>query len=78
MEKSWMIFTLRDFDPSLFLVHVGANDLSWKDTQEVMTDRIIKTVEFLIREKKNNVVVFNIAPRGNICSDKAKEFNEIL
>ena len=52
MEKSWMIFTLRDFDPSLFLVHVGANDLSRKDTQEVMTDRIIKTVEFLIREKK--------------------------
>ena len=52
MEKSWMIFTLRDFDPSLFLVHVGANDLSWKDTQEVMTDRIIKTVEFLIREEK--------------------------
>ena len=43
-----------------------------------MTDRIIKTVEFLIREKKKNVVVFNIAPRGNICSDKAKEFNEIL
>ena len=35
--------TKREFDPSLYLLHVGTNDLSLEDTPETISKRIIAT-----------------------------------
>ena len=65
--------TKRDFNPDLYIIHVGTNDLSLDGTPEVISSRIIDTAKSLMTEK-NKVVISNIAPRG----DKYKEKGEIL
>ena len=65
--------TKRDFNPDLYIIHVGTNDLSLDDTPEVISSRIIDTAKSLMTEK-NKVVISNIVPRG----DKYKEKGEIL
>ena len=45
----------RDFNPNLFILHVGTNDLSLDGTPEVISSRIIDTAESLmIKKTKNN------------------------
>ena len=65
--------TKRDFNPDLYIIHVGTNDLSLDDTPEVISSRIIGTAKSVMTEK-NKVVISNIVPRG----DKYKEKGEIL
>ena len=65
--------TKRDFNPDLYIIHIGTNDLSLDDTPEVISSRIIDTAKSLMTEK-NKVVISNIVPRG----DKYKEKGEIL
>ena len=65
--------TKRDFNPDLYIIHVGTNDLSLDDTPEVISSRIIDTAKSLMTEK-SKVVISNIVPRG----DKYKEKEEIL
>ena len=65
--------TKRDFNPYLYISHVGANDLSLDDTPEVISSRIVDTAKSLMTEK-NKLVISNTASRG----DKYKEKGEIL
>ena len=65
--------TKRDFNPDLYIIHVGTNDLSLDDTPEVISTRIMDTAKSLMTEK-NKVVISNIVPRR----DKYKEKGEIL
>ena len=44
--------TKRDFNPSLYILHVGNNDLSLEDTLEAISKRIIATATSL----KNNIM----------------------
>ena len=44
--------TKRDFNPDLYILHVGTNDLSLDDTPEVISSRIIDTAKSLMTEKK--------------------------
>ena len=45
-----------DFDPSLYLLHVGTNDVSLEDTPEAISKWIIATAESLKKEH-NEVVI---------------------
>ena len=54
-----------DFDPSLFLVHIGTNDSSREDAPKVIADQIIKTAEALKRDKSNVAI--------SICSSRRRE-----
>ena len=45
----------RDFDTSLYLLHVGTNDVSLEDTPEAISKRIFANAESL--EKEHNDVV---------------------
>ena len=65
--------TKRDFNPDLYILHVGTNDLSLNDTPEVIPSHIIDTAISMVTEK-TKIIVSNIFPR----SDKYKEKGEIL
>ena len=52
----------REFDPSLYLLHVGTNDLLLEDTLEVISKRITATAESLKKEH-NEVAISNIVVR---------------
>ena len=65
--------TKRDFNPDLYILHVGTNDLSLNDIPEVIPSHIIDTAISMVTEK-TKIIVSNIFPR----SDKYKEKGEIL
>ena len=48
--------TKRDFEPSLYLLHVGNNDLLLEETPKAMSERIIATAENLKKER-NEVAI---------------------
>ena len=49
--------TKRDFDLSLYILHVGTNDLALEDIPEAKFKRIIATAENLKKEH-NKVVIY--------------------
>ena len=65
--------TKRDFNPDLYILHVGKNDLSLDDRPEVISSRIIDIAKSLMTEK-NKIFISNIIPKG----DKYKEKGDIL
>ena len=69
--------TKRDFDPLLYLLHVGTNDLSLEDTPEAISKRIIATAESLKKER-NEVAISNTVPLGDHLKEKGKALNNIL
>ena len=69
--------TKRDFDPSLYLLHVGINDFSPEDTPEAICKRIIETAESLKKEH-NEVAISNIVARGDHLKEKGKTLSNIL
>ena len=60
--------TKREFNPELYILHVGTNDLLLDDTSEVRSSHIIDTTKSLMREKIK-IIISNNVPRG----DKYKE-----
>ena len=69
--------TKRDFDPFLYILHDGTNDLWLEVTLEAISKRIIATAESLIKEH-NEVVISNIAARGDDLKEKGKTLGNIL
>ena len=63
--------TKRDFDPSLYILYVGTNDLSLEDIPEAISKRIIATVESLKKEP-NEVAISNIVASGDDLEEKGK------
>ena len=63
--------TKREFDPSLYLLHVGTNDLLLEDTPEVISKRITATAESLKKEH-NEVAISNIVARWDDLKEKGK------
>ena len=61
--------TKRDFNPDLYILHVGTNDISLDDTPEIISSRIIDTAKSLMIEK-NKIIISNIVPRGDKCKEK--------
>ena len=56
--------TKRDFVPSLYLLHVGTNDLLLEDTPKAISKRIIATPESL-KEEHDEVAISDIVARGD-------------
>ena len=65
--------TKRDFNPNLYILHVGTNDLSLDEMPKVISSGIIDTAKSLMTQI-NKMVISNIVARG----DKCKEKGEIL
>ena len=69
--------TKRDFDPNIFILHVGTNNLSTNDLPEMIADKIVETTESL-KTQDNNVVLSAIVPRGDKLNEKAEKVNKLL
>ena len=65
--------TKRDFNPDLYILHVGTNDFSLDERPEVISSRIIDTAKSPMTEK-TKMIISNIVPTG----EKYKEKGEIL
>ena len=66
-----------DFDPSLYLLHVGTIDLLLEDTPEAISKRIIATAESLKKEH-DEVAISDIVARGDDLKEKGKTLSNIL
>ena len=69
--------TKRDFDPNIYILHVGINNLSINDSPEMTVDKIVETAESL-KTEDNNVILSAIVPRGDKLNEKAEEVNNLL
>ena len=65
--------TKRDFNPDLYILHVGTNDFSLDERPEVISSRIIDTAKSPMTEK-TKMIISNIVPTG----EKYKENGEML
>ena len=63
----------REFNPDLYILHVGINNLSLHDTPEMISSDITDTAKCRMTEK-NKIIISNIVPNRN----KYKEKGEIL
>ena len=69
--------TNRNFDPSIYILHVGTNNLSTNDSPGMIVDKIVETAESL-KTEDNNVILSAIVPRGDKLNEKAEEVNNLL
>ena len=61
--------TKREFNPELYILHAGTNDLSLDDTSEVRSSHIIDTAKSLMTEKIK-IIISNNVPGGNKYKEK--------
>ena len=71
--KNYTISIKSEFNPDLYISHVGTNDLSLDNTLEMISNHIIDTAKSLLTEKMK-IIFSNIVPRES----KYKEKGEIL
>ena len=71
--KNYTISIKSEFNPDLYISHVGTNDLSLDNTLEMISNHIIDTAKSLLTEKMK-IIFSNIVPRER----KYKEKGEIL
>ena len=71
--KNYTISIKSEFNPDLYIQHVGTNDLSLDNTLEMISNHIIDTAKSLLTEKMK-IIFSNIVPRES----KYKEKGEIL
>ena len=69
--------TKRDFDPGIYILHVGTNDLTLDDTPEEINEHIINIATSL-KTENNTVVISNVALRGDSKKEKAEAVNKLL
>ena len=69
--------TKRDFDPGIYILHVGTNYLTLEDTPEEITEQIVNIVTSL-KIENNSVVISNIVPRGDSKKEKVEAVNKLL
>ena len=69
--------TKRDFDPGIYILHVGTNDLSLDDTLEEITEHLINIATSL-KTENNTVVISNAVPRGDSNTEKTEAVNKLV
>ena len=69
--------TKRDFNPNIFILHAGTNNLSTNDSPEMIPDKIVETAKS-IKKEDNSVVYSAIVPRGDKLNEKAEKVNSLL
>ena len=60
--KNYTISIKSEFNPDLYISHVGTNDLSLDNTLEMISNHIIDTAKSLLTEKMK-IIFSNIVPR---------------
>ena len=69
--------TKRNFQPNVYISHVGTNDLPTGMTAEEISDEII-TFSKDLKSENNEVVVPGIVPCGDSYKEKAEAVNKFL
>ena len=69
--------TLRDFDPGLFIIHVGTNDLPLNKTSNEIAEEIVNLAES-VKKTSSNILISDIVTREDGYKTKADEVNKIL
>ena len=69
--------TQRNFQPNVYISHVGTNDLPTDMTPEEISKKII-TFSKHLKSEDNEVVVSGIVPRGDSYKEKAEAVNKVL
>ena len=69
--------TKNDFNPFIYVLHVGTNDLTLSDTPEQIAEHIFDIVNSL-KTESNTVIVSNIVPRGDKNKEKAEKAIQIV
>ena len=69
--------TLRDFNPGLFIIHVGTNDLSLNKTSNEVAEEIVSLAES-VKKPSSNIVVSDIVTHEDGYKTKVDEVNKIL
>ena len=69
--------TQRNFQPNVYISHVGTNDLPTDMTPEEISEKII-TFSKHLKSEDNEVVVSGIVPRGDYYKEKAEAVNKVL
>ena len=69
--------TLRDFNPGLFIIHVGTNDLPLNKTNNERAEEIVNLAES-VKKISTNTVISDIVTREDDYKTKANEGNKIL
>ena len=69
--------TKREFDPGIYILHVGTNDLTLNDTPKEITEHIVNIAPSL-KTENNTVEISNIVQRGDSKKEKAEAVNKLL
>ena len=69
--------TQRNFQPNVYISHVGTNDLPTDITPEEISEKII-TFSKHLKSEDNEVVVSGIVPRGDYYKEKAEAVSKVL
>ena len=69
--------TLRDFNPGLFIIHVGTNDLPLNKTSNEIAEEIVNLAES-VKKPSSSTVISDIVTREDGYKTTADEVNKIL
>ena len=69
--------TLRDFNPGLFIIHVGTNDLPLNKNSNEIAEEIVNLAES-VKKPSSSIVISDIVTREDGYKTKADEVNKIL
>ena len=69
--------TLRDFNPGLFIIHVGTNDLPLNKTSDETAEEIVNLAES-VKKTSSNIAISDIVTGEDGYKTKADEVNKIL
>ena len=69
--------TLRDFNPGLFIIHVGTNDLPLNKTSNEIAEEIVNLAES-VKKNSSNIVISDTVTCEDGYKTKMDEANKIL
>ena len=69
--------TKRDFNPDLYILHAGTNDLSSEESNTEIAGNIMKVAEML-KPDHNSVAISTIVPHADNFKEKVNEVKKIL
>ena len=69
--------TQRNFQPNVYISHVGTNDLPTDMTPEEISEKIITFSKYL-KSENNEVIVSGIVTHGDSYKEKAEAVNKFL
>ena len=69
--------TKRDFNPNIFILHVGTNNLSTIDSRKIIENKLVETAE-LLNTGDNNVVLSVIVLLGAKLNKNAEKTKNLL